>query len=130
MSNWTPEQFRDYAAKRLKDEQRTRTEIYEASNSVARLQDTVGEPQARASLVATPRRKKGRIRRAKVRISIISFRHRLLDSDNLVAGAKQLRDTIAADLECSDAESSGIEWEYEQCLTRGTEGTLIRIESL
>ncbi len=135
---WTAQQAREHEIrvaiqKRLASEERTRLKIrekHETPAPVAGLQDTVSEPQSRTPLVAKARRANRRIHRAKVRVSIISVRHRLLDSDNVVAGAKQARDVIAEMLGCSDDEQSGIEWEYDQILTRGTEGTLLRIEQL
>jgi hypothetical protein len=130
MATWTEADLRAFTQRRLRDEERTRTKLYEASNSVAGVQNTVGESKARATLVAKPRRAHRRSRRAQVRVSIVSFRRRLLDDDNLTAGAKQIRDVIAEKLEADDAERGGIEFECEQVLTRGTEGTIVKIESL
>ncbi len=96
---------------------------------MAGLPSEISEPQTRA-LVPAPRRKKSRDRSVEVRVSIVSFRRRLLDSDNYVSGCKQLRDAVAEILGYDDAEGSGLEFEYEQVLTRGTEGTLIRVEQL
>jgi hypothetical protein len=129
---WTADDLKRYTQRRLKDEERARAKIrgnHETPDPLAGLPNPDREPQARP-LVSKPRRKATRRRSPVVRITIVSVRHRLLDSDNLVAGCKQIRDALAEKLESSDAEGSGIEWETEQVLTRGTEGTLVRIECL
>lgn len=97
---------------------------------VGQVPDPVSQREDRAPLVKKTSRTHRGIYRHQVRITIVSFRRRLLDSDNLIAGAKQLRDVIAEMLGSSDAESAGIDWEYAQILTRGEEGTLMRIEHL
>ncbi len=133
MSNWTESDLRAFTQRRLKQEERARLEMqqnHETPNPLARLQDSVHKPEARLALVGKPHRAHHRKQRAVIRVSIISVRRRLIDSDNLVAGAKQIRDALAEKLESDDSEYSGIEWEYDQMTTRGTEGTLIRIELL
>lgn len=62
-----------------------------------------------------------------VRVSLTNFRRRLMDSDNLIGGYKPLRDGIARSM-CLDDADTVIEWEYAQQLTRGKEGTVVRIE--
>jgi hypothetical protein len=62
-------------------------------------------------------------------VSIITCRHRELDSDNHVAGCKALRDAIARSLAIDDG-SDRVRWEYGQSHTAGTEGTIVRIEWL
>lgn len=57
-------------------------------------------------------------------VTIIACGHRELDEDNLIAGAKPLRDSIAASIGIDDADKR-IFWEYRQILTRGAEGTLV-----
>ena len=59
----------------------------------------------------------------------MSARRRLLDEDNLVGGAKWLRDAIAAHLGIDDSEL-GIRWHYSQAEVRTPEeeGTLVRVE--
>ena len=64
-----------------------------------------------------------------LRITIIRFCHREFDSDNLAGGYKPLRDAIAAWLGLDDSDRV-ISWEYGQFLTRGIEGTAVRIERL
>lgn len=52
-----------------------------------------------------------------------------LDDDNLVGGAKQLRDAIAELLgRKGDAERDGLEWEYRQ--ERGAAATIIEITEI
>ncbi len=64
------------------------------------------------------------------RVHIISVRAKLLDEDNFITGAKFLRDAIAETLGLDDASGAGIEFEYAQCLTRGEQGSIVRIEML
>lgn len=64
-----------------------------------------------------------------LRVTLISFRSRLLDSDNLAGGFKPLRDAIARWLGLDDSDKI-IEWECGQILTRGKQGTAVRIERL
>lgn len=64
------------------------------------------------------------------RVVIISLRHKAVDGDNLAAGAKWLRDAIAKQIGCDDAEGAGIEWEYGQIITRGEQGVIVRIEAI
>lgn len=70
-------------------------------------------------------------RLAGIRVVLTSFRARILDHDNLAGGsAKFLRDAIAKSLGRDDAESSGIQWVYQQTLTKGPKGTLAQIQRL
>ncbi len=62
-------------------------------------------------------------------ISLVSYRSRLLDSDNLHGGLKPLRDAIAATLGIDDGDSA-VRWEYGQVETRGEEGTAVGIQVL
>jgi hypothetical protein len=59
-------------------------------------------------------------------VEIIGLRHRILDSDNFIAGAKGLRDTIASSVGIDDG-SDQIEFLYGQFQTRGEPGTIVRI---
>ena len=63
------------------------------------------------------------------RVTITSYRMGTLDRDNLIGGAKALRDTIASSLGMDDKDSL-IEWEYGQQQTKGKTGTVVRVERL
>jgi hypothetical protein len=73
--------------------------------------------QARAPGVAT--------NRPHVRVSLVHFRCRAVDSDNWIAGAKPFRDAIAKSLGIDDGL---IEWEYAFHLTQGQPGTAVKID--
>ncbi len=129
--NWTIEQFRAYATKRLRDEQRTRTKLYEAANpSVGAIPNPERKRDIAPALDRGAQARNTRGRSVAYRVSIISFRRKLLDGDNLIAGSKWLRDSIARKLGRDDAEGKGIEFEYFQQITRGEQGTLVKIEQL
>jgi hypothetical protein len=60
-------------------------------------------------------------------ISLVGFRHRLLDSDNFASACKILRDQIANSLNIDDGDKN-ITWQYGQVHSTGEEGVLVRIE--
>lgn len=62
-------------------------------------------------------------------VGIISFRHRTVDGDNLIGGAKPLRDAIAESCGLDDGDRR-ITWEYSQCHTTGPEGVIVCIATL
>ncbi len=62
-------------------------------------------------------------------VTIIGLRHRPLDSDNFISGAKPLRDAIAESLGIDDG-SERIRFEYAQAHTTGEQGTIVKIELL
>lgn len=62
-------------------------------------------------------------------VGIISFRGREIDDDNLVAGAKPLRDAIAETLQTDDGDKR-IRWEYSQVETRGNEETIVKFSEV
>lgn len=73
---------------------------------------------------------KGRRRREKRMVivcTLVSFRHRLLDSDNLEGSFKGLRDAIARSIGVDDGDRR-FRWECRQVETAGQEGTLVTIE--
>lgn len=72
------------------------------------------------------RRKKGVV---ECIVSIVSYRSRLLDDDNLQGGAKPLRDAIAETLHIDDGDPR-IRFEYDQIETRGSTGTQVLITEL
>lgn len=61
-----------------------------------------------------------------IRVEIVSFRKRLLDSDNHIAGNKPLRDSIAKSLGLDDGYPL-LRWDYQQVRTTGQPGTLVKI---
>jgi hypothetical protein len=68
-------------------------------------------------------------RKKRPRVIILSLRVRAItDHDNLVGGAKHLRDAIAAEMGLDDADSE-IEWIYTQAVVpkKRDEGTIVRI---
>lgn len=62
-------------------------------------------------------------------VTIVSFRRRLLDSDNHIAGCKPARDAIARTLGIDDG-SEQVRWCYGQVQTDGEQGTIVKIEML
>lgn len=93
-------------------------------------------PNPESQHIATPALARGNKRgrsgknRLVARVVIISLRRKAVDGDNLAAGAKWLRDEISKQIGCDDAENAGIEFEYGQIITRGEEGTVVRIEAV
>jgi hypothetical protein len=63
------------------------------------------------------------------RVTIISVRPGVLDSDNLTHSCKGIRDAIANLLGLDDADKF-ITWEYGQTQTHGQQGTIVKIEEL
>ena len=65
-----------------------------------------------------------------LRVHLVCFRRpgRQLDDDNLRAGAKAMRDAIAAWFGLDDGER-WIAWEYSQHETRGREGLGVKLET-
>ena len=95
---------------------------------VGQLQPEVVQQKAKHALVSdTPRKQKGGSRMASgVRVIFTNARHRLLDSDNFQSGMKAFRDSIARSLALDDSDAV-IDWEYNQQLTRGPQGTIVTI---
>ena len=63
----------------------------------------------------------------RVVVSLVVFRRTPLDDDNLTGGLKWLRDAIAKSLGIDDGDKR-IQFEYGQIVTRGREGTAVKIE--
>lgn len=59
-------------------------------------------------------------------VSLVCFRRRALDDDNLIGGCKALRDAIAGSLGIDDGDKR-IRFEYSQQVTSGPVGTAVRI---
>ena len=103
-------------------------------DSVGRVRDREPKQAARGALGEDSRPPAASRRRVAsggpaFRVTIVSFRPGALDGDNLIAGAKPLRDAIAASLGLDDRDDV-IAWECGQVRTDGQRGTLVRIEAL
>lgn len=100
---------------------------------LAGLRPAVDAEQAPALVSHTPRKQKGArclgVGRAVLRVSLVAYRSRRLDSDNLIAGLKATRDAIARWFGLDDADKY-IEWEYGQHWTNSKEGVAVRIDIL
>lgn len=62
----------------------------------------------------------------RIEVGLIAATHRRLDSDNLAAGFKPLRDAIARYLGTDDNDDA-VEWQYGQVRCSGDEGTIVTI---
>lgn len=62
-----------------------------------------------------------------LRITIVVYRERHLDSDSVSASCKWIRDAIAESLGVDDGDPK-IDWEYEQVRTRGQQGVMVKVE--
>ena len=90
-----------------------------------------GEEEGKASVAKRCAELKSRAPLA--RISLVSLRHRELDSGNIEASFKFIQDCVADELLPGLPPGRADEffrWEYGQCLTRGTERTVVVIEPL
>ena len=81
------------------------------------------------ALVARKANYPGRKSRVVILVEIIRFGRKELDGDNFVAGAKPIRDCIATSLGVDDADKR-IQWDYQQVVTAGQTGTLVRIQRI
>ena len=81
------------------------------------------------ALVARKANHPGRKSRVVILVEIIRFGRKELDGDNFVAGAKPIRDCIATSLGVDDADKR-IQWDYQQVVTAGQTGTLVRIQRI
>lgn len=84
------------------------------------------KPDPVSALDQKPVARKSRARGVVICVTIISLRKRQLDSDNCVSAQKQLRDAIAKSIGLDDGDKR-FRWEYEQCVTSGRTGTIVRI---
>lgn len=111
---------------KLGQDPENRRRILAALGSLGAVTPAEREQVSASALVRKPLAKPGRQRGMGVVITITSYRRKLLDDDNLVAGAKALRDAIATSLGVDDADLR-LKWEYRQHTTDGAEGTLVTI---
>lgn len=75
----------------------------------------------------SPKGKRHREKRMVIIVTLVSFRRRLLDDDNLTASLKGLRDSIARSIALDDGDRR-FRWEYRQIETAGEEGTIVTVE--
>jgi hypothetical protein len=90
------------------------------------LRDAERKPNSLQALVKrqkVQRRRKGGV---VVCVEIIALRNREVDTDNLTAGAKCLRDCVATSLGVDDADKR-FRWSVGFCQTSGREQTIVRI---
>lgn len=96
------------------------------SDLPGRLQDPIRKPASLSPLVKSPRIRPSRKSRVVAIVTIIALRRGLADDDNLSAGAKTLRDCVAASLGVDDGDRR-VKWEYAVAQTSGPEQTLVKI---
>lgn len=93
----------------------------------------LGDPERKhlpvQALVESAPDKPRRKARVVICVEIIRFGRKEFDEDNLVAGAKPLRDSIARGLGVDDGDKR-LRWRYSQVVTECSGGTLVRIERL
>ena len=95
---------------------------------VAGLQAQVSEPYHRQALVGGAGQPHGGKSGVVVRVTIVAVRKRLLDShDNAKSACKSLVDAISASLGIADNDPR-VAWEISQVETKGSEGTMVKIE--
>jgi len=97
-----------------------------AHKPVGRLDDPQRQHREVPPLVNRPRTQSGRKSRVVIVVEIISIRRGRCDEDNIISGAKPLRDAIARSLAVDDGDRR-IEWEYRTIQTRGHPGTQVLI---
>lgn len=105
-----------------------KTLAYYAHQPVDRLPNPQPEPDPLRALVKKPEAHPGsKSRLPRFLVTITSHRPRKLDSDNLIAGAKPLRDCAAATCGVDDGDEDRITFEYAQVVTKGRPGTHLTI---
>lgn len=97
--------------------------------AVGRLETNQPKPVAPQTLVSSAGKRRKRKDGVVCVITLVALRHRLLDDDNNVASFKPLRDSIAKEIGVDDGDKR-LRWEYGQQHTTGTEGVMVRIQSL
>lgn len=112
MPNWTQDQYNEWLSKKLP--------------RVGALENPQ-HPKSTPALERHSTSKQSGKNGVEYLVSIIGFRHRILDSDNFTSGAKPLRDAISETIGIDDG-SERIRFEYDQVHTTGEEGVLVKIE--
>lgn len=94
---------------------------------VGTVQTKVAKPTTSRSLDdRQPRVKKGKGGLV-VRCTFVSLRRRLLDPDNLAGSTKHLQDAVCETIGWDDGDER-IRFQYEQVLTTGVEGVLVKLD--
>jgi hypothetical protein len=97
-----------------------------AAAPARRVEAPVAEPVEIRTLEQAPRARKGRKARTPRRnsplwrVSLVAHLRHEMDSDNLIAGLKPMRDAVADMIGVDDADHL-VRWEYGQCATGGQE---------
>jgi len=97
-----------------------------ALKHLAGLADPQREQNPLPPLVNRKKAHSGRKVRVDLCIKIISIRKREADLDNIISGAKPLRDSVARSLAIDDGDPR-IRWEYDTIITSGAIGTQVLI---
>jgi len=119
-----------YASKhRLVIEHYAKLKFKNDAQPVGGLGDTQRQCDPLPALEQGKKAQRGRKARVVICVKIISIRKREADLDNIVAGAKPLRDAIAKSLGVDDGHKR-IRWEYDTVVTTGATGTQILISKL
>lgn len=98
--------------------------LYPAVGAVETYQPKPAAAKALASRQPAFKRRKGRLA---VVVTFIAHVHRELDTDNLAAACKPLRDSVSTTLGIDDGDKR-IRYQYGQVETRGHKGVVVRIE--
>lgn len=104
-----------------------RAAITAAARSVGAVANSERKPDPLQALEGGSKiqeRRKSSVAR-RLTVHIVSFRGRLLDSDNFTAGAKPLRDAVSKTLGVDDADRF-VDWNYHQIIGKPF-GTLVLI---
>lgn len=121
MPRWTIQDLAAYEQRR-----KNFNSTLSPGGSVGAMESAIGEPASIPTLDRGKEVCQGSPKSVACCVRIVSFRSRLIDEDNLIAGAKSLRDQIAFRLGADDADPR-LCWEYAQVKTTGPEGTLVVI---
>lgn len=106
---------------------RQEPEHFSQAGIVGALQKQKREPNPLPALDYSAKGRRHREKRMVIIVTIVSFRHRQLDDDNLSGSFKGLRDSIARSIGVDDGDRR-FRWECRQVETAGQEGTLVTIE--
>lgn len=95
------------------------------NSGLGELENSQRKPDPAQALDGSPQvfKKRKRTVASRLTVHIITFRQRLLDSDNFEAGAKPLRDAIAKSLGVDDSDKF-VNWNYHQIIAKPY-GTLV-----